>query len=780
MGIRRNRLLSAGLSAAIVVLAMSGTGMQASASTVPGPDFSTTQGIDQYLQSRGIDPGAAIWQNGLDNYVGYSCPGAGWHCIAPTNTPVVQIAPAGGVNEFTCSPATGSGSCFVLQVSAGASAATGNGNATNNFNCVENSSNNPAAVLDAAACGSMTQVNTTGKNRAMIVQNVRQRQSAGASPSALETAGSPSPSASFSQTNTSGDNQIDIEQTSLQYSSDTPTAGQTAYVSQSNGTGNNQANVGQSEQQQVSDATPTQDQEGTQVACVTQDSKSGQNQATVNQVMSQSEQSSAASPSQFQNQTPPVSQSACGTASTSVFPNLAALVLQNQNTLGATGQNQQTVKQSLNQQEQASTASGNVTQQQGPSTDAGGLEAIPDQTSTGLSTLNISQNEQQNMTASTTGTLTQSQQDPMRQPDCSFPDCSQLSNPNDTFTLTQTGVQQADLAGQPNVNAQQRFDIQGDCTTSGTCSIQSTDTSNGVTTSQPASCTALPYSTCTTSTFVEPTTGPICNAGDTTVAYNAMPFDVVNCLNPALGFEAQSASEFGDEVGLAGTARTLVSLSVDFQSFACQSGHWNTGDCASAANATFQWPITANIYAVNTGSACGTAPSPCPGALLATITQTQTIPYRPSATPTCPANSGPAPVGAAWFNPLAPGGGACQNSIGKVLTFSFPAGITLPDQVIWTVAFNTSDYGSVPQRPQPCNSTSVGCPYDSLNVGDKTYPNAPYAGTDIDPYGVFLNSTSASAYCDKGAAGTGFLRLDTPCWTGFRPLGEITTTPGPN
>jgi hypothetical protein len=497
MGIRRNRLLSAGLSAAIVVLAMSGTGIQASAAPVAGPDFSTTQGIDQYLQSRGIDPGAAIWQTGLNNYVGDSCPGTGWHCSAPTDQPVVQIAAAGGVNEFTCSPGTsdGSGSCFVLQVSAGGPAAAGNGSGTNVFNCNQQSSNNPAADLNSTACGSMTQVNTTGKNRAMIVQDVRQRKAAGASPSASETAGSPS--ASFSQTNTSGDNQIDIDQTSLQDSSDAATAAQTAYVSQVNVTGNNRASVGQSEQQQVSDAASRQDQEGTQVACVTQDSQTGANVATVDQLMSQQEQSSAAPLLQFQNQTPgPTSTCGTGTAETSVSPNLAALVLQNQNTPTATGQNQQTVKQSLNQQEQSSTGSGTVSQQQGPTVDAGGLEAIPDQTSTGLSTLDISQNEQQNMTASTTGTLTQSQQDPLRQPDCSFPDCSQVNNPNDTFTLTQTGVQQAGPA------AQQNFDIEGDCTTSGTCSIQSTNTSNGVTTSNSQSCTGNSEAPCTTSTFV--------------------------------------------------------------------------------------------------------------------------------------------------------------------------------------------------------------------------------------------------------------------------------------
>jgi hypothetical protein len=275
--------------------------------------------------------------------------------------------------------------------------------------------------------------------------------------------------------------------------------------------------------------------------------------------------------------------------------------------------------------------------------------------------------------------------------------------------------------------------------------------------------------------FVKPSTGPIRDKGDNTVAYNAMPFDVVNCLNPATGFEATQTSEMGDEVGLAGTPSTLVSLNVDFQSFACETGQWNAAvsTCSSAAGATFTHPITANIYAV--ADCSGT---PCPGLRLATTTQTQTIPYRPSATASCPANGGPAPAGAAWFNPLAPGGGACQNSIGKVLTFNFPAGTTLPNTVIWTVAFNTTHYGAAPiGEGASCFGTSGGCAYDSLNVGDKTYSGAPYAGTDTDPNGAFLSSTWTGAYCDNGAAGTGSLRLDTGCWGLFRPLGEIITTP---
>lgn len=490
MGIRRLRLFSVVLSVVAVVLFMCGTGARASASSAPGPSFSTPQGIDQYLQSRGIAPGAVVRQSGLRNYVGTHCPGTGWHCIAPTHAPVVQIAPPGGVNVYNCS-----GSCFVLQVSAGAPAAAGNAPrtrpgavtgaapaaapppGTNMFTCNQNSSADSAS-LDSAACGSMTQVNTTGNNQATIGQAITQT-SAGTTPqSATETAGP------FSQTNVSGNNQITIGQTSQQNSSDTPTSAQTASVSQVNGTGTNQATVSQSVQQQVNDAASTQDQEGTQVACVTQDSPGGQNKATMNQVMSQLEQDSASGISQVQNQNSgPFSScgSGPGESFTTVNPNLAAFVLQNQNTPGATGQNQLTDKQSLVQQEQSSASSGAVNQEQGtPNQDnVGGLEAVPAQTSTGLSKSTTSQYEQQSMQANTTGALSQQQQDPIHQPSG---EGFQASNPNDTFQLTQTGVQQA------GPQAAQFHDIQGDCTTSGTCNVQSTDTSNGVTQSQ--SCTS--------------------------------------------------------------------------------------------------------------------------------------------------------------------------------------------------------------------------------------------------------------------------------------------------
>ena len=286
----------------------------------------------------------------------------------------------------------------------------------------------------------------------------------------------------------------------------------------------------------------------------------------------------------------------------------------------------------------------------------------------------------------------------------------------------------------------------------------------------PTVCTSL-YGAGSLTCFVTPGTATACvvTAGRTDVAYNAMPFGAADCPGASLGFEATSTSEFGDEVTLkAGTGRTLDALTVLFASYGCESGHWFDGACTTTPGATFTHPVTANIYSV--ADCSGT---PCVGALLATVTSTLTIPLRPSADNT---NCTGSDAGK-WFNPVS---GKCQNSVSVERTFDFTAlTVTLPDNVIWTVAFNTTHYGAAPiGELVPCFSSAGGCPYDSFNVGAWTFSGAPYAGIDVDPNGAFLNSGAPSSYCDLGAAGVGTLRLDTAasdCWSEFKPLGRIET-----
>jgi hypothetical protein len=301
----------------------------------------------------------------------------------------------------------------------------------------------------------------------------------------------------------------------------------------------------------------------------------------------------------------------------------------------------------------------------------------------------------------------------------------------------------------------------------------------------PTVCASLFGSGTSATCFVKPSTGPICDHGDSSVAYNAMPFDVVNCLNPGVAFEANGWNEFGDSVTISGTGRTLKSLTVDFQSFACVTGTWDNqggnnlcggGATPGVSPGTFTWPITANIYAADSSGLPTGSPIATTGPL------DEQIPFRPNADST---NCSSTPT--KWFNPLAPGGGACQNSIATKLTFdSFtapgggPVGPLPADgKVVWTVAFNTSTSGYTPQgaKTPPCTLTAAAvptpvCPQnpaDSLNVGDHSLPNAPYAGTSL----FDTNGGLAVGSKSPPAAGLTFIAPDD----GGRPLGEIITTP---
>ncbi len=101
---------------------------------------------------------------------------------------------------------------------------------------------------------------------------------------------------------------------------------------------------------------------------------------------------------------------------------------------------------------------------------------------------------------------------------------------------------------------------------------------------------------------------------------------------PSVGVEAYSFNQIGDEVMLRRVAK-IKSVAVQLSSWACQTGAWNTGDCHTNAGATFTTPITLNLYrAIVHRSTTGET---TPGALIATVTRTFTIPYRPSASSHC-------------------------------------------------------------------------------------------------------------------------------------------------
>ena len=221
------------------------------------------------------------------------------------------------------------------------------------------------------------------------------------------------------------------------------------------------------------------------------------------------------------------------------------------------------------------------------------------------------------------------------------------------------------------------------------------------------------------------------------VAYNAMPFDVVNCLNPAVGFQANQWNEFGDSVTLASTG-TLKSLIVDFQSFACVTGAWDT-ERKPVRRRHHTRCEPGDLYMADHSEHLRSRRR-----WTADRQPTRYHNRRPQI-PSGPTGPDRLPLDTAEVvQPAAPGGGPCQNQIATKLTFDLSGQGALPadGKVVWTVAFNTSTWGYSPQGTQtpPCalpaaTATTTVCPEnpaDSLNVGDKTYPApAPYAGTSL-------------------------------------------------
>jgi hypothetical protein len=148
---------------------------------------------EQQLISRGIDPGSAVFQVGARNYAGPNCPGSGWNCT--TAATVVQIATSAvhtsADNVDQCSDLA----CTIVQTNV-----TGG---ENQARCVQFVTDSPATQ----SC-SISQTNTTNRNKAFVFQLIHQSQ-----PQGLQDG---QQRATVAQANGSGANDSAIEQSILQ------------------------------------------------------------------------------------------------------------------------------------------------------------------------------------------------------------------------------------------------------------------------------------------------------------------------------------------------------------------------------------------------------------------------------------------------------------------------------------------------------------------------------------------------------------------------------------
>jgi hypothetical protein len=229
---------------------------------------------------------------------------------------------------------------------------------------------------------------------------------------------------------------------------------------------------------------------------------------------------------------------------------------------------------------------------------------------------------------------------------------------------------------------------------------------------------------------------------------------------PSVGFEATQGTELGNRVNFAGSARVLDSVVVQMSSWGCQSGTSTT--CVTTPGSTFNEPIKLNVFKVGNGLT--------PGSLITSVTQTFAIPYRPSADNV---NCTGASAGA-WYDSTTdpqtnlPIG--CLNGYLTNITFNF-GHVSLPNSVIYGIAYNTSDYGSPAYgEATACHATTEGCGYDSLNIALSNEPGAPSVGTDSNNGTIYWDTGYAGFYCDGGTDGSGIFRNDSPepgdgCWT---------------
>ncbi len=215
----------------------------------------------------------------------------------------------------------------------------------------------------------------------------------------------------------------------------------------------------------------------------------------------------------------------------------------------------------------------------------------------------------------------------------------------------------------------------------------------------------------------------------------------------SLGFQATSTDEFGDYIVFTpGANRNLSSVAVMMSAWGKQSEYPAMVDPNG-----WMHPITLNLYAVDHSGV-----DPALGTLIVSTTQTFLIPWRPEADPTCPG-------GTAWRA----GDGACYNGLAFTIEFDM-TGVTVPDEIIYGIAYNTQTHGSTP----------IGAPgpYNSLNVGLST--DSPSAGTDAEPDAVFWDTSHGPFYSDGGAGGVDTFRRDTG-WAPYTPTIQFTATNQP-
>lgn len=243
------------------------------------------------------------------------------------------------------------------------------------------------------------------------------------------------------------------------------------------------------------------------------------------------------------------------------------------------------------------------------------------------------------------------------------------------------------------------------------------------------------------------------------LVYDALPNTSPAVNYPSQAFEATSTSEFGDYIHLGGSNRVLNKVTVTMSNWA-KFADYASNPLYNSNSTSWNLPVTLNVYD-NQFNASGT-----PTHKIASITQDQSILWRPASDPDC----APTSNGTGWKVD-----GTCYDYSGIASNAVFDLSslhVTLPDDVVVSVTYNTQHHGY--------NPTGVAGPYNSLNVAVPTSQSV-LIGSDKDTDGVVTNSTWIGGYSslDNHTDGgpTGIFRKSTT-WVPYGTVAmKITATP---
>lgn len=234
-------------------------------------------------------------------------------------------------------------------------------------------------------------------------------------------------------------------------------------------------------------------------------------------------------------------------------------------------------------------------------------------------------------------------------------------------------------------------------------------------------------------------------AAQADVVYSSIPSTVPPNV-ASLGYQATSTAEFGNAVTLAGGARELTTITVLMSNWALESTYETVGTSAGYVH-----PLTLNLYNYGPGGSVGSS--------IGSQTINAFIPWRPEADGAC---------GTGWKA----SDGNCYNGLATTVVFDFTADdITLPDALIFGLAFNTNTHGY--------NPIGAPGPYESLNFGLEG--GSPSIGSLVNPNVAYWNTSYAGFYTDGGTGGVGTFRQDTG-WTPYAgqvEINAVTSVPEP-